>query len=490
MLAAAGACGKAKDADPGTASSASGAGSASGASVGPAPTRALAVPTVAVASTRPVRAARVVILARDGALATDFTPEVRDGAFELAAVGKGTPTTLAALTAEQVTLPPDDPPPRADDAPPPEADDDESGGTGTAMALDEGKMGKKDSDRVPGQYRMKGPDEDALSRTQAIEEARKTGILGRTAPAAGPPLDPRARGVMGDGAAPTSLDGALLPGDGGDVAATLSPIIVADRDAPARALVDLIRAHDGQATLAVSPDGARAYAFAIGFGITASDAGGAPATDVELVVTLTGDRAAMTAQRGAVMIAEGYAWQGAGTPAELTAAYGKSRDALALAGRRDLRLWFDDKATVGQVVLAMDALVAGGATSITIGDPAWPRLPPLSPTAAVPQVRIGMPTSVGDLDKAVIRRYIKRNLAKISYCYEKELVIHPALEGTVSAQFFITPSGSVGTSNASGVDGSVASCIADVIKGIEFPKPKGGGGVQVNYPFTLRPAGG
>jgi hypothetical protein len=28
-----------------------------------------------------------------------------------------------------------------------------------------------------------------------------------------------------------------------------------------------------------------------------------------------------------------------------------------------------------------------------------------------------------------------------------------------------------------------------VIHAIEFPKPKGGGGVQVNYPFTFRPAG-
>ncbi len=41
---------------------------------------------------------------------------------------------------------------------PPEEDDwgeDESGGTGTAMALEEGKMGKKDSDRAEGQYKMK-----------------------------------------------------------------------------------------------------------------------------------------------------------------------------------------------------------------------------------------------------------------------------------------------------------------------------------------------
>jgi len=59
----------------------------------------------------------------------------------------------------------------------------------------------------------------------------------------------------------------------------------------------------------------------------------------------------------------------------------------------------------------------------------------------------------------------------------------------VSTQFFISPNGNVTASNGSGVDPEVSSCVADVIRGIEFPKPKGGGGVQVNYPFTFRPAG-
>ena len=36
----------------------------------------------------------------------------------------------------------------------------------------------------------------------------------------------------------------------------------------------------------------------------------------------------------------------------------------------------------------------------------------------------------------------------------------------------------------------IARCVAGVISSIEFPKPKGGGGVQVNYPFTFRPTGG
>jgi hypothetical protein len=110
-------------------------------------------------------------------------------------------------------------------------------------------------------------------------------------------------------------------------------------------------------------------------------------------------------------------------------------------------------------------------------------------TSAVPTVSIGEPNAQGDLDKAIIRRYIKRNIQKIQYCYEKELLAKPGLSGTVQTQFFITPNGNVATSSGSGVDPTVASCVADVIHAIEFPKPKGGGGVQVNYPFTFRPAG-
>ena len=110
-------------------------------------------------------------------------------------------------------------------------------------------------------------------------------------------------------------------------------------------------------------------------------------------------------------------------------------------------------------------------------------------SAAVPTVSIGQPSAQGDLDKAIIRRYIKRNIQKIQYCYEKELLAKPGLSGTVATQFFITPNGNVASASGSGVDPNVASCVASVIKAIEFPKPKGGGGVQVNYPFTFRPAG-
>jgi len=110
-------------------------------------------------------------------------------------------------------------------------------------------------------------------------------------------------------------------------------------------------------------------------------------------------------------------------------------------------------------------------------------------TAAVPQVRIGQPQCVGDLDKAIVRRYIKRNIAKITYCYEKQLLARPGLEGTVTTRFAITPNGSVLDATASGVDSEVSSCIASVIQVIEFPKPKNGT-VTCSYPFLFRPSGG
>jgi uncharacterized protein YfaS (alpha-2-macroglobulin family) len=72
----------------------------------------------------------------------------------------------------------DDPPPEEEDNKPGDGDD-ESGGRGTAMALEEGKMGKDDYSRADGQFKMKNEKADpALSRQQAIDQARNAGILG------------------------------------------------------------------------------------------------------------------------------------------------------------------------------------------------------------------------------------------------------------------------------------------------------------------------
>jgi hypothetical protein len=107
-----------------------------------------------------------------------------------------------------------------------------------------------------------------------------------------------------------------------------------------------------------------------------------------------------------------------------------------------------------------------------------------------PPVVIGQPSNGGGLDKSIIRRYVKRNEEKIAYCYGKELLAHPNLEGEIMVQFMIAPDGTVQASNGRGFDANVANCVASVVHGITFPRPTDNGPVQVNYPFTFQHKGG
>jgi hypothetical protein len=111
-------------------------------------------------------------------------------------------------------------------------------------------------------------------------------------------------------------------------------------------------------------------------------------------------------------------------------------------------------------------------------------------TSAVPTVVIcGTPrcvVGVGGLDKAIIRRYIRRELPKIQYCYEKQLLAKPGLAGDVDVEFLIDPAGAVSAASASGVDDDVSSCVRGVIEGIQFPHNDQN--TRVHYPFTFQHA--
>jgi hypothetical protein len=99
---------------------------------------------------------------------------------------------------------------------------------------------------------------------------------------------------------------------------------------------------------------------------------------------------------------------------------------------------------------------------------------------------LGDPVTSGTgYDKSIIRRYIRRHINEIAYCYDKQLLAHPDLQGEVMATFLISAPGIVQSSTAKGFDAAVASCISGVIKTIEFPATGDGGGVQVNYPFRF-----
>ena len=164
------------------------------------------------------------------------------------------------------------------------------------------------------------------------------------------------------------------------------------------------------------------------------------------------------------------------------------------ADRTDVELAAEPGARGADLTAALTASCGVGFFALrplTVDEVAKQLAPPseseLGRPHAVPTLSIGQPNVQGDLDKAIVRRYIKRHQDKLTACYETQLAKQPKLRGTVQAQFAIGGDGKVTQSDASGVDPAVASCIAGVIKAIEFPKPKSGT-VGVNYPFTFRPA--
>jgi hypothetical protein len=93
----------------------------------------------------------------------------------------------------------------------------------------------------------------------------------------------------------------------------------------------------------------------------------------------------------------------------------------------------------------------------------------------------------GTLDKAIIRRYIRREMPKIQYCYEKELLANPNITGTITVELLIVATGAVASVTATGADEAVSSCIGKVIEAIEFPRSAGS--TRVTYPFNIRFAG-
>ena len=114
------------------------------------------------------------------------------------------------------------------------------------------------------------------------------------------------------------------------------------------------------------------------------------------------------------------------------------------------------------------------------------RLQGVAIRAPVPTVYIAAPLVVGSLDKAIIRRYVRRQLEKLQYCYEQRLLGHPRLAGTVTVHFAINPDGRVASATADGMhDDKLEACVAGVIQAIEFPRTDDGSVVQVNYPFSF-----
>ena len=262
-------------------------------------------------------------------------------------------------------------------------DGQQSGGTGTKQALDEGKMGKKDSTRAAGQYAIQNRGVDPqLAKAQRIEQAQKAGVLGVI----------RAQ----QGGAFASITGT------GDFSSGID-----DRDV--------------EGGLYGNEVGEMAGGY--GFGMTGVGPGGGG----------TGMGTIGTGRYGTM-------GHGSGTGS----GYGVGSGKGGMRGRQ----------------------------------------------ASLPKVNIGNATATGDLDKNIIRRYIRQKLPQIEYCYQKQLTVKPDLAGTITTQFTINGNGAVISVKGGGMGNrDVESCVEDAIRSIQFPKPTGGGFVNVTYPFTFRSQG-
>lgn len=333
-------------------------------------------------------------------------------------------------------------------------DDDDSGGTGTALAL--------------GQYGLQNPANDPqLARQQAIDQARAAGILG-SAPFSPELVAPRPNTF------PSVWVKDLSP---------YTPLIVAVPNAPASGIVTVVK-ETGGAIAIVHDDklGVLVHAF--------ENLREHPTDEAHawIEVHLDGDGAHIL-EAGADPMH--LTWNNRGLDRALFDSMISKLQAKDLV--IDILVAPDivnAQQLVDTIVALTDAKLDRKLALGTLTESSTKRVATLKRLGAgTPNVRMGMPNAQGDLDKAIIRRYIKRHIKKVQYCYEKELLAKPSLAGTVSVQFFITPAGTVASSSASGVDPEVSNCVANAIKQIVFPKPKGGGGVQVNYPFVFRQAG-
>jgi hypothetical protein len=131
-----------------------------------------------------------------------------------------------------------------------------------------------------------------------------------------------------------------------------------------------------------------------------------------------------------------------------------------------------------------EAAKYGGLTSQADISSGFDDHPSPPPKHILPQVGLESPEIRGNLEKAVLRRYMTEKIQHIARCYEQELAGNPALNGTVTVDFMITASDGVATATATGM-AKVDACIAAEVKKIQFMRPHDGATVQVIWPIKL-----
>ncbi len=104
--------------------------------------------------------------------------------------------------------------------------------------------------------------------------------------------------------------------------------------------------------------------------------------------------------------------------------------------------------------------------------------------------RVGNASVMGSLDGDVIRRVFRRRQASIRAVYEKALKRNAKLAGKLVVRVVIGADGRVAKAEIAEDtvgDDDLAQALLAVVRRFRFPKPPGGGTVEVRYPFIFSP---
>jgi hypothetical protein len=375
-------------------------------------------------------------------------------------------------TPTDMMLPP--PEPGDEDPPPPEdleedEHEDESGGTGTAMALEEGKMGKKEEPRIQGQYTMKKVEDPEVVRARKRGACGAIGWIDRDDQGANRP----ARMCDVDGS--VVRDGDVAKVSRGDAYS----ILLAAPTAKAAPLVDVL---DETELIGVAVGG-KVRALRVVFPhhreVEVTDPN--EARWIEVRIWPVGlDIEAVPA------VAHPVPWASGPLDAKaVAAAYEQALAERGLDKDYPVDVLVSPEVDMQRLVDVLVALDQAGANAIGLGAVAAKGHRQASLRGrriAHAELRLG--AVVGDVDRKAVNDTFAAEQPKIAACYEELLATKADAAGDVAVMLAFDKKGAVTKAAAKGVDPALETCVAGVWKKVKFPAPVAGT-VQVTARYTM-----
>jgi hypothetical protein len=96
---------------------------------------------------------------------------------------------------------------------------------------------------------------------------------------------------------------------------------------------------------------------------------------------------------------------------------------------------------------------------------------------------------LGAMDPELIRKLMREHIPDFRYCYQRELMLNSTVAGVFDIKFKINSAGKgtrvIVKNNGKAFSSNAKNCIKRVVSLINFPRPKGGGSVDVKQPMNF-----